>query len=50
MKYNVEAIGYSLDMLLTPPGFVLPYDMCQETAGAGSENNCDVEEILDLTE
>ena len=47
MKYNLRAIGYSLNLPPTPPGFVLPNAMCYEEVIAQSESNIDVEDILE---
>ena len=47
MKYNLRAIGYSLNLPPTPPGFVLPNAMCYEEARAQNESDCDVEDELE---
>ena len=46
MKDTLRAIGYSLDLLPTPPVLALPNAMCCEEARAGSENSVYVEEKL----
>ena len=47
MNYNLRTIGYSLNLPLTPPAFVLPNAMCYEEARAQSESNIDVEDEIE---
>ena len=37
IRYSLRAIGYSLDLLPTPPGFVLPNAMCTKKLEQGGE-------------
>ena len=47
IKYNLRAIEYSINLPLTPPGFVLLNAVCYEEAREESESNCDGQDEFD---